>query len=217
MSLVKIDDSGQASSKTLLQLLAAGDSRGTSFAYDPESKTIQVRASLSNRSITASELKADLFQMAGFAEKHADLWSKSIGGGTTELPSTPASNSTSKPVANSVPKSGSGSASKSASVSAKAGQVDSLIGRWSSSLSSNEAFAIEITADSKFKLVHLKSGKSTISTGKITRSGDQMKLVGDQDVTLDSTVTQTTGDVFALAIKDAAGNAALTLQFKKAK
>ena len=193
MTLAEIDDVSQLKPQTLLGLLASGDDRGTSFAYDPEAKTIQIRASLSNRSITAAQLKADLVHMASLAEKHSDVWSA--------LKSQPKVDSISTPK----------------SVSSEPKPVVSLIGRWSASPASGEAFAIAITADSQFQLVHLKSGKSTVSKGKITRSGNQLKLVGDKDLTLDCTVTQTTDDAFALAIKDAKGNVALTLDFKKAK
>jgi hypothetical protein len=187
MSLVKIGDSGQVTTPTLLSLLAAGDRRGTSFAYNPKAKMIQVRASLSNRSITADQLKAKLLHMASVAEKHSEIWSKLKG------------------------------QSKSESVSTKPKQDLSLVGRWSASIASGEAFAIEISSDAKFQLVHLKSGKSTVSKGKATLSGNELKLVGDSDLTLNGTVTQSSGDAFSLAINDAKGNVAVTLDFKKAK
>lgn len=187
MSLVEIGDSGQVTTATLLSLLAAGDRRGTSFAYNPESKMVQVRASLSNRSITADQLKANLVYMATIAEKHSEIWSKLKG------------------------------QSKSEAVAAKPKQDLSLVGRWSASVASGEAFAIAITADAKFQLVHLKSGKSTVSKGKTTLSGNELKLVGDNDLTLSGTVTQSSGDAFRLAINDAKGNVAVTLDFKKAK
>lgn len=187
MSLVEIGEGGKVAAPTLLSLLAAGDRRGTSFAYDPETKMIQVRASLSNRSITANQLKANLVHMASLAEKHSAAWSK--------LKDPP----------------------KGEPVATKPKQDLSLVGRWSASVASGEAFAIAITSDAKFQLVHLKSGKSTVSKGKTTLSGNQLKLVGDNDLTLSGTVTQSGGDAFSLAIKDAKGNVAVTLEFKKAK
>jgi hypothetical protein len=194
LSLTKIGDDTSLTTETLLALLTAGDTRGASFAYDRKGKRILLRATLSNRSITASELKADLIRLATVAQKHSDIWST--------LKGQPASNSK--------------SASNSKPAEAPPKQF-SLVGRWSASLSSNEAFAIQIASDATFQLVHLKSGKSTISKGKATRSGDQLKLVGNDKVTLNCSVTQTAGDAFQLAINDAKGKTTATLSFKKAK
>lgn len=180
LTLAKIDGDTQLSNQTLLQLLAAGDHQGRSFAYDPSAKTLQVRASISNRSVTASGLKSELHAMAQLAEKQANLWSAS-------------------PAAN-----------------ARSTSIASLSGRWSASLANNEAFAIQIAADARFQLVHVKAGKSTVSKGKVVRSGNQLKLVGDGDVTLDCTFDQSPEDAFELQIKNAQGGTAMTLNFKKA-
>jgi hypothetical protein len=188
LSLIKISDNTTVKTQTLLSLLASGGTRGASFAYDREEKLILLRASLSNRSITASQLKADLVHLATVAGQHSDVWL-----------SLKAETKNDSPTTNSPQ------------------QKLSLIGRWSAALKSGEVFAIQIASDSKFQLVHLKSGKSTISKGKATRSGAQLKLVGDNNVTLNCTVTQTTSDAFQLAVKDAKGNVAVTLNFKKAK
>jgi hypothetical protein len=188
LSLIKISDNTTVKTQTLLSLLASGGTRGASFAYDREEKLILLRASLSNRSITASQLKADLVHLATVAGQHSDVWL-----------SLKAETKNDSPTTNSPQ------------------QKLSLIGRWSAALKSGEVFAIQIASDSKFQLVHLKSGQSTISKGKATRSGAQLKLVGDNNVTLNCTVTQTTSDAFQLAVKDAKGNVAVTLNFKKAK
>jgi hypothetical protein len=188
LSLIKISDNTTVKTQTLLSLLASGGTRGASFAYDREEKLILLRASLSNRSITASQLKADLVHLATVAGQHSDVWL-----------SLKAETKNDSPTTNSPQ------------------QNLSLSGRWSAALKSGEVFAIQIASDSKFQLVHLKSGKSTISKGKATRSGAQLKLVGDNNVTLNCTVTQTTSDAFQLAVKDAKGNVAVTLNFKKAK
>jgi hypothetical protein len=193
LSLIKISDDTLVTTQTLLSLLASGDTRGASFAYDREEKLILLRASLSNRSITASQLKADLVHLASVAGQHSNIWLSLKAETKTNSPQT------NSPQTNSPQ------------------QKLSLIGRWSAALKSGEAFAIQIASDSKFQLIHLKSGKSTISKGKATRSGAQLKLVGDDNVTLNCTVTQTTSDAFQLAVKDAKGNVAVTLNFKKAK
>ena len=123
------------------------------------------------------------------AENHADTWS--VIGKATETTQQPAQ----KPVAK---------------------QAFSMVGSWTASLG-NDAFAIKLTSDSKFQLVHIKSGKSTISKGKVTRSGNQMTLAGDDGTTLRCSVAQTTSDRFQLAIAGGKGSKATTLTFKKAK
>ncbi len=92
----------------------------------------------------------------------------------------------------------------------------STLGSWTASLG-KDSFAIRLTADSKFQLVHLRNGKSTISKGKVTRSGSLMTLAGDDGSKLSCTVAQTTADQFQLSIAGAKGAATTKLNFKKAK
>ncbi len=202
MSIIKISDSKLVTTEILLSLLTAGDGRGAAFAYDPGTKQIQLRASLPNRSVTAGGLKADLVRMATLAAKQSDVWIKLKGQAKSDA-------TTAKPEqAKSVP--------AESPATGAAPPALTLLGRWSASLASGDAFAIELTSDSKFQLVHLKSGKSTISKGKTTRTGNQLKLVGD-NTTLNCQVTQTTANTFQLGIQDAKGNVAVKLNFKKAK
>ncbi len=198
ISLVVIDDTA-AGTQTLLDLLSLGDSvDGAFFAYDRDRKLIQLRSSFSNRSITASQLKADLVKLASFAQQHSDVWSKlkaeskaSSLSSATDLSDPSGSKSTPKKL--------------------------SLLGTWSASLSGGQAFAIQMTSDSRFQLVHLKSGKSTISKGKVTRAGDRLTLAGEDSVTLNCRVEQTVADKFELTILDSKGSATVKIDFKKAK
>lgn len=203
MSLAVIDDSA-AGTETLLDLLSLGNSiDGAFFAYDRDKKLIQLRSSFTNRSITASQLKADLLKLAGFAEKHSDVWSKLKTKSKSKTKAKTGSSDTTNP--------------SNPSPSKSAPQKLSLVGRWTASLSSGESFAIQMTSDSKFQLVHLRSGKSTISKGTATRSADRLTLTGDDAVTLNCRVEQTLADKFRLTILNTKGNAAVTLDFKKAK
>lgn len=196
MSLIVMDDSGQATN-TLLDLLALGDPiDGAFFAFDRSKKLIQVRSSLSNRSVTTASLKAELLKLAVFAEKHSDVWMK-LKSTSTTAKSKPAV-TPSKPIRSTAPKL-------------------TLLGRWSASLSSGESFAIQMTADSKFQLVHLKSGKATISKGKATRTGNRLTLAGSDSVTLQCRVSQSVANKFRLTILDSKGKDAVSLDFKKAK
>ena len=200
MSLIEIKDITTVDSKTLLGLLASGDAAGGAFfAYDAKTKLIELRSSFQNRAITARQLKADLVHLASIAEKHADVWSSlkakpAVKTDTKTVPTTTGSAAT-KPVTPSF----------------------SLVGTWGATLTSGESFAIQFAADSTFKLVTVKSGKSSVSKGNATRSGNSLSLVGDDKVTLNCSVTQTTAVQFQLAINDVKGVAKVKLDFKKAK
>lgn len=188
LSLIRIADQSLLTTEKLIALLALNDARGAAFAYDRKEKRVLLKATLPNRSITAAELKAGLIQLATVAEKHSDVW-QSLH-----------------------------SSDKPESTQTKPPQPQrSLVGRWSASLGGDQAFAIRIASDSTFQLVHLKSGKTTVSKGKVTRNGAQLKLIGDDNVTLNCSVKQTTSDAFQLAINDKKGNVTATLDFKKAK
>ncbi|TWU26421.1 hypothetical protein Pla52o_02740 [Novipirellula galeiformis] len=195
MSLVKMEDDASFDKETLLKLLVSNTAtQGGYFAFDQENKRIQLRVSLSNRAVTARQLKADLTQLAILAERKSDIWSKS-----NSKPSTS--------VAPAIPTHGASSAKPRLS----------LAGTWSASLNSGEAFALRLNSEGTFQLVHMKSGKSTSSKGKVTRVDDKLTLIGDDKITLNCTVNQTVADKFQLAVNDAKGNVAIKLDFTNAK
>jgi hypothetical protein len=138
--------------------------------------------------VTASQLKADLYRLATLAENQSKGWLKL------------------KPGKNS-----------SSGVSDSDKKTFSLVGRWSASIGKDQAFAIQIDSGGRFRLVHLKSGKSTVSKGKATRSGDRLTLAGDDRIKLNCTVSWRAADRFQLAINDAKGKPTVTLDFKKQK
>ena len=72
-------------------------------------------------------------------------------------------------------------------------------------------------SDSKFQLVHLKSGKPTISKGTATQSGNRLTLTGDSGAKLNCLLEQTSADKFQLSILNSKDTAAVKLEFKKAK
>jgi len=89
------------------------------------------------------------------------------------------------------------------------------VGRWSASLSSGEAFAIQFDDAGRFALVHLKSGKSTKSTGKAVRTGDNLVLQGDTGTKLNCTLAWSNATAFRLTLNDANGKATVKIDFKK--
>ena len=75
-----------------------------------------------------------------------------------------------------------------------------LVGSWIAKLGEKEAFALRLTTDGKFSLALVKAGKTSTSTGKVERSGDQMSLVGTDGTTIRGTVSGRTADGFELQL-----------------
>ncbi len=208
MSLIEIPDASGINTETLLKLLSQNDPVGGGiFAYDAQTKLLQLRSSFENRGISAKQLKANMTKLAAFAEKNSDLWSSLKQSATTKTPTAAttatATTPTTKPVT-----------TIQKPVTAPA---FSLVGNWGSSLKTGESIAIQITQDSKFQLVTVKAGKSSVSKGKVTIAGNKITLAGDDKVTLNCTFTQSTATKFQLIIVDNQGKAKLAIDFTKAQ
>ena len=198
MSLVKMEDDASFDKETLLKLLVSNTAtQGGYFAFDQQNKRIQLRVSLSNRAVTARQLKADLTQLAILAERKSEIWSQNNAPAKTESTAT--------------------TPTKPTNSTNSAKNHFSLAGTWSASLTSGEAFALRLNSEGTFQLVHVKSGKATSSKGKVTRADNKLTLIGDDKITLNCTVNQTVADKFQLAVNDAKGNVAIKLDFTKAK
>ena len=87
----------------------------------------------------------------------------------------------------------------------------SLQGRWSASVVGGHVFAIELTQEKKFKLVHLNQGKPTISSGDFNVSDTKLTLSSNGTPALVSEITWATADQFSMKIGSASVN------FKRAK
>lgn len=201
LALIKIENQ-PANSKSLLDLLAASDTAdGIFFAYSSESKFLVLRSSLSNRSITPRMLREHIEKLGATAEENADSWS--MLGKPSASPTASATPASSK---------------FEPDTSSSAKTMFSLVGSWSASTANGDSFAIKVTSDSKFKLVHLKKGgKPTISQGTTTRSASSLTLSGDDGAILRCTVAQSSSDRFQLSILSSKGTVTTTLDFKKAK
>tara|TARA_R110002049_G_scaffold2750_5_gene22045 strand:- start:287 stop:1315 length:1029 start_codon:yes stop_codon:yes gene_type:complete len=225
MLLTEISDNSEWDTSRLTRLFAANAEESTVFfALSKSRQRIELRRSMSNRMITPARLKDELMKMALVAETYEDTWANVAKNQSAD--STEASDSLASKVGQpaAAPTGNSDSASSAATTTDVAAQPDpapqadaarmTLVGRWSASLASGEAFAVQIARDGKFQLVIAKSGKTTVSSGTATRDGNQLTLVDTKGVKIAGTVTQPTPDTFALMV---GGNASVTLNFKRAK
>ena len=168
--------------------------------------------------ITPTMLKEELLKMAMVAETYEDTWSNVVKRADAAAVSSTASDSSlpskTDAVANSTGEPSNVTETPTQPSASTAASALTLVGRWSASLASGEAFAVQIGKDGKFQLVIAKSGKTKVSSGTASRSGNQLTLAEANGTKIVGTVQQTTADAFSLVI---GANAATTLNFKRAK
>ncbi|MGI9473721.1 MAG: type III secretion system chaperone [Rubripirellula sp.] len=208
LSLIEVAKDAKIDQTALLGLLSAGDpGKAAFFAFDREEELMQLQASLSNRSVIAREMANELRQLASFAGEKSELWSKL----TVKQPKKAASKPTAPKALTPSPRTPASNTTASKSAGSKG---ISLVGRWSASLSSTEAFAIQVSANDRFQLANVKAGKSTVSKGALVRNGNKLTLNGDDGTKINCLVTAQSGG-FQLGIVGADGKTAVKLNFKK--
>ena len=235
MLLAEFNDDSDWDTARLAQLFTANSEESTLFfAISKTRRRVELRRSMSNRWITPAVLKEELNKMALVAETYEDTWSnvainesktdKNVAESksqtqestTIAAPNSQNQASTTAGVGATTTAPAQSAPTQSAPAKPPTGQPArlTLVGQWSASLSTGEAFAVMIARSGQFQLVHVKSGKTTVSKGTAARSGNQLTLTDTSGTIISGTVTQTRADAFSLAI---GGNAAAALQFKRAK
>ncbi|MEM9588594.1 MAG: hypothetical protein AAGA03_15035 [Planctomycetota bacterium] len=91
-----------------------------------------------------------------------------------------------------------------------------LSGRWSTSLKDGSAFAIQIRKDQTFQLVHLRGGKSSVSSGKTELLGAKLTLAGRDGTRLFGSIDQLSTNQFRFSVQKKSGEVAARMVFKKA-
>ncbi|SMP51159.1 hypothetical protein SAMN06265222_103233 [Neorhodopirellula lusitana] len=193
LGLVTLDVKAAASSQTnkiLLKLLSSGSPQKRAFfSFTPATNQLVIRGTLSNRNVTTARLSERLAELASLAAAHSDSWSQLKPGSSKKPATSPAPAPTAKPPAQST-----------------AGFDISLIGTWSATPTSGEAYAIAFTAGSAgnttgtFRLVHLKAGKSTTSVGNFQLNSQQLTLSSTGSSPLKSEIQATDADQFTMQI-----------------
>ena len=86
---------------------------------------------------------------------------------------------------------------------------------WSTSLSNNEAFALQFDRGNRFALVYMKDGKSNVSTGNVVRESGDLVFKDDGGTALTCGITWRHSNAFQLVIKGANGQPAMRMELKK--
>lgn len=208
MLLSEIQENGEWDTSRLTELFAANAEESTVFfAFSQSRKRIELRRTMSNRSLTPTQLKAEILKMAMVAETYEDAWSNVVN--SSAEPTENATQSDSPIETGTTPSQPSTVVNKSATSNGM-----TLVGRWSATMPGGDALAVQIAKEGKFQMVIVKAGKSTVSNGTASRSGDQLTFAESNGTKIVGTFRQTTTDAFSLIL---GGNSSATLNFKRAK
>jgi hypothetical protein len=183
--LSKVEDEELVPASKLLALMDANRQYAPSyFAYSSTRKRTELYHLIKNQSVTSSMLRDDIDRLAQIARDTESLWK--FDGTSTPMTETRAD-------------------------SPPAAVPTSLIGNWSAVRSEKEAFAIQFSADGKFKLIYVKQGQQSKSTGKFLLSGESLTLLGDDGFRMTGTLNNKSDREFQLSLSKTA-----ILTFKKA-
>lgn len=152
LTIIK-DSAKELSADKLLALMKASqDHSPVNFAYRADRQRTEVGITLRNRDLTGTLLRNEVNRLAIAARKTSDLWASDAQKTKVKAQKPVVSDDTSNPV---------------------------LTGQWVASKSTTEAFALDLQASGDFKLVYIKDGKQTKSSGKYSLSGSTLTLAGD--------------------------------------
>lgn len=190
-----VNDESQLPSGKLLELLnASREHAPASFAYSSKRKRIELYRTLDSRTPSAEQLRKELTRLAEIARSTHSLWNLTAQSPAAE--ESPASGSTTPSAPQTAPS-----------------NSPSLAGKWTAARSEQEAFALQLTRDGRYALVHVKDGKQTRSSGNYSLSGNQLTLSGSDGVKVIGTIRITSEQQFTFAPQGATSS---PLKFERA-
>jgi hypothetical protein len=243
IGLASIKDAKTISSDKLLALLEASKKHAPSqFVFNSDRKRIELFGQIRNENLQSQTLRDEISRLVILAKDSEALWrsdaaqdaasrnsvlesdvairSTSVAPTTavrpTESvsvvqPATPGSSTASIPPTNPTSTSTAAAAPTVALTS-----TAQLLGRWSGSRSSTEAFAILFDAQGKFVLVSIQNGKQTRSSGTFGLNETVLTLTGSDGLKLTGTVSLKSESEFDF-LPQTNGATAVALNFRKAR
>ena len=176
MQLIQVPAGQTLAADKLLSLMQANlEHRPAAFAFDQDTRRIELHRAVSNKGLTSGKLREQIDRLADIAVKTRTLWA--IDGVSVGVTSAPGATATPGTLATS---------------GATATSSDGLVGKWVASSSTNSAVALQIDADGTFRLAVVNGTQQTQSKGKFALSGAALTLSGDDGTKLSGTVQAST-------------------------
>jgi hypothetical protein len=223
LGLRRVSDLQKVPAARLLQLLETNEkSGGTSYAFNRERNRLELFSLLENSGISGQTLRDEINRLAILARDTESLWNlEEAAGGAAENSSAPETAGATKIVESqntqiqTKPVQPTSPATPEVPVTV-AVPATSLHGKWSSSRSTTDAFAILLNADNTFVLVSVTGAKQAKSTGKFTFLSNQLTLEGSDGSRLGGTISLVSDSEFRFEPQSAGGKSTV-LTFRKAQ
>ena len=177
MGLTVIKDiTSELPADRLLQMMEfSRNNAGILMTYNADAKRTEISVTLPNRNLTGSQLRDQINRTAILARNSANIWRNS----------------------DSSPETGS-------AVRQQQTGMQDLTGTWTAAKSDKEAFAVEFTADGKFRLVYVADGRQTKSAGTFTATEESLELTGADGFRLQGKLKKTSDTEFRFELQNAA-------------
>lgn len=230
MLLSSLANVRQLPTASLLKLLGSNRTlQPAFFAYNESQQRIELQVSLPANSTSDTRLREELDNLAEIAKKTEKTWNigqmvtSPVAQADSTSPAEQPKASDDEPEiiiapvtikkAPSQPQTGAPTPPQAAAPIAA--QKNPLVGKWSATLSNEDAFALLLKKDGSFVLVHVKSGKTTQTSGNTTLAGNLLTLTSTDGTKLAGTVTMKSATEFNFRPQSTTGKSK-ALVFKKA-
>ncbi|MBL8815403.1 MAG: hypothetical protein JNL58_05190 [Planctomyces sp.] len=207
LGLATVSTAKDMTADKLLDLLELNEQISSAdFTWNRERRRTEILGRLENRGLNGTSLRDEINRLAILAKEHELVW-KAADSGSSQGTVTPGT----------TVQQGNSTAPLPKTTSIADSSNKALIGRWSASRSSTEAFAVEFKADGKFSLVFLKAGKQTRSDGSYTLDSKNLTLTGADGSPLSGSFQQKSATEFLFSPGSEKNTAAQPLTFRKAQ
>jgi uncharacterized protein (TIGR03066 family) len=232
MLLSSLADVRQLPTASLLKLLGSNRTlQPAFFAYNEAQQRIELQVSLPASSTSDTRLREELDNLAEIAKKTEKTWNigqmitSPVAQTESDSPAEQPKSSDNEPEiiiapvtakkAPSQTQAGAPTPPPATAAPQATAKTNPLVGKWSATLSNEDAFALLLKSDGSFVLVHVKNSKTTQTTGKTTLAGNLLTLTSTDGTKLAGTVTMKSATEFNFRPQSSTGKSK-ALVFKKA-
>jgi len=213
IGLRAVKDPQKLSASRLLRLLEGNQKAiRASFVFNREQGRLELRGQVRNAGENHRVLREEINRLAILARDNETLWNldEESGGRPMDVTSSVVLEALKlSPAAVANPWIADSSSPRSADLS-----LASLLGRWSASRTTTEAFAVQFNADSTFVLVSVVGGKQSRSSGRFGLQNNQLSLDGSDGTKMIAVVKLISASEL-LFTQQTAGVSGTALSFRK--